>query len=113
MATTQSKNSSKSSSSSKKKVAAAVGVAAAAAAGVVAARKLRNGKDFTKFSVMPHEDGWQVRQSGNSRASSVHETKKEALEAARELAYKHVPSRLEVQRADGSVQDTHEYGPEN
>ena len=34
--------------------------------------------------VVPHESGWAVKGAGNSRATSVHGTQREAIAAARE-----------------------------
>jgi hypothetical protein len=36
--------------------------------------------------VVPHDRGWAVKREGNSRASSVHETQAQAIEAARQTA---------------------------
>ena len=36
--------------------------------------------------VVPHQSGWAVKGAGNSRASSVHGTQREAIAAARESA---------------------------
>jgi Uncharacterized protein conserved in bacteria (DUF2188) len=36
--------------------------------------------------VVPHDRGWAVRGEGNSRASSVHGTQAQAIEAARQTA---------------------------
>jgi hypothetical protein len=36
--------------------------------------------------VVPHDRGWAVKGEGNSRASSVHETQAQAIEAARQTA---------------------------
>ena len=36
--------------------------------------------------VVPHEDGWAVRGAGSQRASSVHPTQGEAIEAGRNIA---------------------------
>ena len=36
--------------------------------------------------VVPHEGGWAVKGAGNSRATSVHETQAQAIEAARNMA---------------------------
>lgn len=36
--------------------------------------------------VVPHEGGWAVRGEGNTRATSVHNTQREAIDAAREIA---------------------------
>lgn len=65
------------------------------------------------YHVTPHEDGWAVTREGNAKATSVHETKKEALTAARQIAKDHVPSRLIVHKQDRSVQDTYAYDEDN
>lgn len=36
--------------------------------------------------VIPHESGWAVRGEGNRRATSVHRTRADAIEAARRIA---------------------------
>ena len=36
--------------------------------------------------VVPHNDGWAVRGAGSQRASSVHRTQREAIDAAQEIA---------------------------
>lgn len=36
--------------------------------------------------VVPHDRGWAVKGEGNSRASSVHDTQAQAIEAARQTA---------------------------
>jgi hypothetical protein len=36
--------------------------------------------------VVPHSEGWAVRGEGNSRATSVHHTQHEAIDAGREVA---------------------------
>lgn len=61
------------------------------------------------YHVASHEKGWAVQREGTERASSVHETKKEALEAGREAARTHAPSRLVVHKQDGTVQETYTY----
>ncbi len=61
------------------------------------------------FYVVPHEKGWAVQRQGADRAASVHETKKEALDAGREEARGRAPSRLIVHKQDGSVQETYTY----
>lgn len=64
----------------------------------------------TVYEVVPHPDGWAVQKAGADRATSVHGTKKEAMEAGRTIAGEHMPSQLIVQRQDGSVQDSFTYG---
>ena len=58
------------------------------------------------YSVVAREEGWAIEKQGADRAVSVHATKEEALDRARELAGQHRPSELVVHRKDGTVQDT-------
>lgn len=59
--------------------------------------------------VVPHENGWATKKEGNERAGSVHDTKADALEQAREQARR---ERVEVviHRKDGTIQDSDSYG---
>ncbi len=36
--------------------------------------------------VVPHDDSWAVVGEGNSRATSIHDTQREAIDAGREIA---------------------------
>ncbi len=63
----------------------------------------------TVYHVVPHEDGWVVKQEGSDQATSQHTTKSEAVEQGRQLAKKHEPSRLVIHRKDGTIQDTARY----
>ncbi|HVS16100.1 MAG TPA: DUF2188 domain-containing protein [Thermoanaerobaculia bacterium] len=90
-------------------VAAVAGVAVAAA-GIAAVRKRRKSKQRAIYHVVPSNDRWEVRTEGAQRATSVHETKREAVAAARQLARGKEPSQLVVHRLDGTVQDSFVYG---
>ena len=59
--------------------------------------------------VVPHEEGWATKKEGADRAGSVHDTKAEALDQAREQAKR---ERVEVviHRKDGTIQDSDSYG---
>jgi len=37
--------------------------------------------------VVPHKDGWDVKGEGNSRATTVHDTQKQAADASRRIAH--------------------------
>jgi hypothetical protein len=87
-----------------------VAAVAVAAAGVDAVRRRRQAKQRTTYHVVPSNDRWEVRGEGAQRASSVHETKRQAVAAARELARGKEPSKLVVHRLDGTVQDSFVYG---
>jgi hypothetical protein len=67
-----------------------------------------NGDEPT-LEVVPREDGWAVQVAGASRATSVHATKEEAVERARELAADRAPSQLVLYKKNGTVQDTIAY----
>jgi hypothetical protein len=53
--------------------------------------------------VVPHEQAWAVKREGNERASSTHETQKDAIEAARELAKER--DDIIIHRADGTIRE--------
>jgi uncharacterized protein YdaT len=59
--------------------------------------------------VVPHPGGWATKKERSERAGSVHETKSEALEQARNRAKR---ERVEVviHRKDGRIQDSDSYG---
>jgi len=91
-------------------IAGAAGLAAAATAAGAVLYKMKSGSGHrTVYHVKPNGEGWAVEGDGAERAASTHETKKEALSAARELAHKKVPSQLVVHKADGSVQEKFSY----
>jgi len=53
--------------------------------------------------VVPHDQAWAVKREGNERASSTHQTQKEAIESARELA-KELDD-IVIHRADGTIRE--------
>jgi poly(hydroxyalkanoate) granule-associated protein len=65
------------------------------------------------YHVIPRESGWAVQRDGAQQASSVHDTKKEAVTAARELAKSKAPSELVIFKQDRTVQETFAYGEED
>lgn len=62
------------------------------------------------YSVGPHENGWQVKRDGASRASEVFEKKADAVERGKELA-KEAQGELRIKGADGKIQNANTYGP--
>jgi hypothetical protein len=62
--------------------------------------------------VVPHENGWAVRGEGNSRATRVTSTKKEAIGIAREIS-RNQHSELFIHGRNGSLQnrDSHGHDP--
>jgi poly(hydroxyalkanoate) granule-associated protein len=61
------------------------------------------------FKVIAREDGWMINREGRQSAISVHQTKGEALERAREIAHRTPPSRLDVYKKDGTIQESFNY----
>lgn len=59
--------------------------------------------------VVPHEDGWAVRGAGNSRATSVHDTQRDAIDAARGIA-QNQGSELLIHGRDGRIRERDSYG---
>jgi uncharacterized protein YdaT len=59
--------------------------------------------------VVPHQDGWAVKGAGNQRATSVHDTQQQAIDAARDIARKQ-QSELVIHRPDGRIRDKDSHG---
>jgi hypothetical protein len=59
--------------------------------------------------VVPHPDGWAVKKAGSERASSVHRTQAEALDAARSQARRERVE-LVIHGRDGRIRDSDSYG---
>lgn len=59
--------------------------------------------------VVPRPSGWATTREGASRASSVHDTKKDAMERAREIARADKVERVEHGR-DGQIMGSESYG---
>ena len=54
--------------------------------------------------VVPHEGRWAVRGAGSQRATSMHSTQSEAIDAGREIA-RNQGSELLVHGRDGRIRD--------
>ena len=59
--------------------------------------------------VVPHQDGWAVRGAGNQRATSVHSTQQEAIDAGRGIA-RNQHSELVIHRPNGQIRDKDSHG---
>ena len=59
--------------------------------------------------VSPHPDGWQVKAENATKATKVFDTKKEAVDKAKEIA-KNQQSELTIQGKDGKIQNKNSYG---
>ncbi len=59
--------------------------------------------------VVPHEDGWAVRGAGSRRASSVHQTQQEAIEAGRTVA-RNQGTELFIHGRDGRIRERDSHG---
>ena len=59
--------------------------------------------------VVPHDDKWAVRAEGSERATSIHGTQAEAIEAGREIA-RNQQKELVIHRPDGTIRDKDSYG---
>ena len=57
----------------------------------------------------PHQDGWAVKGAGNQRATSVHDTQQQAIDAARGIA-RNQQSELVIHRPDGRIRDKDSHG---
>lgn len=59
--------------------------------------------------VVPHPSGWAVRGAGNSRATSVHETQRQATKQARAIA-QNQSSELLIHGRNGQIRERDSYG---
>lgn len=59
--------------------------------------------------VVPRNEGWVVRKEGATRATSVHETQKGAVDAARKIARDN-KSEVVIHGRDGRIRDRDSYG---
>ncbi len=59
--------------------------------------------------VVRHSDGWAVRGAGSQRASSVHTTQREAIDAGRQLAQSQ-KTELFVHGRNGQIRERDSYG---
>ena len=73
--------------------------------------KLNGMAKAKNIHVVPRNDGWIIRKEGASRATSVHETQRDAVEAGREIA-RNQSSELVIHGRDGRIRDRDSYGPD-
>lgn len=59
--------------------------------------------------VVPHDEGWAVRGAGSRRASSVHQTQQEAINAGREIA-SNQGTELFIHGRDGRIRERDSHG---
>ena len=59
--------------------------------------------------VVPHEHGWAVRGAGSQRPTSVHQTQREAIDAARQIA-RNQGTELLVHGRDGRIRERDSHG---
>ena len=94
------------------KVAAAGFSLAAAALAAFRTYRAQTTATETTINLEPAENGWKVTMEGKVDTEAHFETKKEALEAARELAHDVAPSELVVYTSEGKEQTRHQYEAE-
>ena len=63
------------------------------------------------YHVVPQGDDWAVQRERAERATSIHSTQGEAIDAGRDLARKH-ETELVIHRPDGRIRDSDSYGPD-
>jgi uncharacterized protein YdaT len=59
--------------------------------------------------VVKREEGWAVKKEGADRDTSHHDTQKEAIDAATEIA-KNQKSEVVIHGEDGKIRDKNSYG---
>lgn len=55
------------------------------------------------WHVTPREDGWQVKKENADRASSRHESKNDAVRAAKSIAKNKPRGQVKVHKTDGTI----------
>lgn len=61
------------------------------------------------YHVVPSENGWAVKRENAQRASSVHSTQRDAIDAGKQFAKKH-NAELVIHRPNGQIRDSDSYG---
>ncbi len=59
--------------------------------------------------IVRHNDGWAVRGAGSQRATSIHSTQREAIDAGRRIA-KTQKTELFVHGRDGRIRERDSFG---
>ncbi len=59
--------------------------------------------------VVPHKDGWAVKGEGNQKATSIHNTQQQAIEAGRNIA-QNQQSELLVHGRNGQIRERDSFG---
>ena len=59
--------------------------------------------------VVPRKGSWAVRGEGNERVTSIHDTQREAIDAARQIAQRQ-RTEVVIHRPDGRIRDKDSYG---
>jgi uncharacterized protein YdaT len=63
-----------------------------------------------RYHVVSNDGSWKVKGENSARASSVHETKAEAVNAARELAKSQGNTQVIIHKQNGRIQEERTYG---
>ena len=58
---------------------------------------------------MPYNGKWEVRGARNEKVRSIHNTQKEAINAAQQIA-QNQQSEVVIHRPDGTIRDKDSYG---
>ena len=66
-------------------------------------------KPSDNYHVVPRDDGWAVQRAGGQRASSLHNTQADAINAGRSLAQQS-RGELRIHRPGGQLRDSDSYG---
>lgn len=65
------------------------------------------------YHVTPRDDGWAAEREGASRASSVHRTQAEAIDAARDYLGNQGGGELNIHGRDGAIRAKDTIAPGN
>lgn len=62
-----------------------------------------------RVHIVPHGTDWAVKREGNDRATSVHSTQRDALDAGRPIARRD-KTELVTHRPDGTIRNSDSFG---
>lgn len=63
-----------------------------------------------RYHVVKDDSNWKIKGENSTRATSVHETKAEAVSAARDLAKSQGNSQVIIHKENGRIQEERTYG---
>lgn len=67
--------------------------------------------DPSKKHIVPHKDGWAVKNEGAQRASSIHPTQKQAYDVGRDDLKSRSGGEISIHRENGQIRERNTIPP--